>query len=300
MNTLEQKQQRLESILQLAPVVAVVVVDDVRAAVALARALVAGGIKAIEVTLRTATALEAIRAIAGEVEGAQAGAGTVLTPTDLASAENAGASFAVSPGATSALIAAAKDSALPYLPGAATPSESLRLFEFGYRLQKFFPAESAGGVNYLRSLAGPLPQIRFCPTGGISVGNAGTYLSLSNVICVGGSWLASADILRAQDWTKVESLARAAAHLRSALTSRRDAGLLAASSRWRGRSADYQLRTETGRDGGAIAGSIGVVFQFRNQQQGRMPRNVFGCLLCGRQCRPGLFRERTVFETGNG
>jgi 2-dehydro-3-deoxyphosphogluconate aldolase/(4S)-4-hydroxy-2-oxoglutarate aldolase len=216
MNTLEQKQLRLESILQLAPVVAVVVVDDVRAAVALARALVAGGIKAIEVTLRTAAALEAIRAIAGEVEGAEVGAGTVLTPADLISAENAGASFAVSPGATSALLAAARDSALPYLPGAATPSESLRLFELGYRLQKFFPAESAGGVNYLRSLAGPLPQIRFCPTGGISVGNAGTYLNLPNVICVGGSWLASADIMRAQDWATVESLARAAAHLRRA------------------------------------------------------------------------------------
>ena len=182
----------------------------------LARALVQGGIKAIEVTLRTPVALDAIRAIAAEVEGAVVGAGTLLTPRDLRAAEEAGARFGVSPGITPALLDAADDSALPYLPGAATATEAMRLFERGYTLQKFFPATPAGGPEYLRSLASPLPGIRFCPTGGISALTARDWLAVPNVFCVGGSWLSAAKLVRAGDWHQVEILAREAAALRTA------------------------------------------------------------------------------------
>ena len=214
MSAIESKQARVEATLRWAPVVAVVVIESLADAVPLARALVSGGIKAIEVTLRTPVALDAIRAIAAEVDGAVTGAGTLLTPADIAAAEKAGARFGVSPGSTSALLVAADDSALPWLPGAATATEAMRLLERGYRFQKFFPATQAGGPDYLRALASPLPGIRFCPTGGITAASAPDWLALPNVVCVGGSWMSSAKLLCAGDWSAVEDLARAAAALR--------------------------------------------------------------------------------------
>lgn len=203
----------LERILSAAPVVPVLIVEDARTAVPLARALIAGGLAAIEITLRTPAALEAIRAIAAEVEGADVGAGTVLTAAQFADAERAGASFVVSPGANPAILEAADEMDLPLLPGAATPSEAMTLLEYGYALQKFFPAEPAGGTAYLKALASPLPGIRFCPTGGIDGKNAAAYLALPNVICVGGSWVAPKDAVAAGDWPRIEALARQAASL---------------------------------------------------------------------------------------
>jgi 2-dehydro-3-deoxyphosphogluconate aldolase/(4S)-4-hydroxy-2-oxoglutarate aldolase len=214
MSDIQHKQGQVEAILRLAPVVAVVVIEDLSHAVPLARALAAGGIKAIEVTLRTPVALDAIRAITAEVEDAVVGAGTLLTPQDLRAAESAGARFGVSPGVTPALLDAADQSALPYLPGAATATEAMQLFERGYALQKFFPATAAGGPEYLRALASPLPAIGFCPTGGISAATAREWLAVTNVICVGGSWLSAARLVRSGDWSQVEVLAREAAALR--------------------------------------------------------------------------------------
>jgi len=214
-NAIRRKQEQVEAILRLAPVVAVVVIDDLAHGVPLARALVTGGIKAIEVTLRTPVALDAIRAIADGVEGAVVGAGTLLAAKDLRAAEIAGARFGVSPGITPALLDAAEQSSLPYLPGAATATEAMQLFERGYTFQKFFPATPAGGPEYLRSLASPLPGIRFCPTGGITAKTAPDWLALPNVICIGGSWMCSAKVVGAGDWAKVESLARQAAALRA-------------------------------------------------------------------------------------
>jgi 2-dehydro-3-deoxyphosphogluconate aldolase/(4S)-4-hydroxy-2-oxoglutarate aldolase len=214
MNQLD-RQQRIERTMRLAPVIPVVVIEDARAAVPMARALVAGGVPAIEVTLRTAAALQAVRAIAAEVEGAVVGVGTVLGEADLRAAYEAGARFAVSPGATSRLLDAADEIPLPLLPGAATASEAMALLERGYRHLKFFPAVPAGGAKLLAAWAGPLPQLSFCPTGGISVASAGDFLALPNVLCVGGSWLTPAGMLAAGDWAGIEQLARAAVHLRS-------------------------------------------------------------------------------------
>ena len=214
MNPIESHARRLAAILDLAPVVPVVVLHEAGQAVRLARALVAGGIRAIEVTLRTPAALDAVRAIASEVEGAVVGVGTVLDPQQLDQALRAGAQFAVSPGATPNLIAAARQHALPWLPGAATASECMALLEQGHRLVKFFPAEAAGGVDALKSFAGPLPQLGFCATGGIGAGNAAGYLALPNVRAVGGSWLTPAAALAAGDFACIEALARAAAGLR--------------------------------------------------------------------------------------
>jgi 2-dehydro-3-deoxyphosphogluconate aldolase/(4S)-4-hydroxy-2-oxoglutarate aldolase len=214
MNRYDTSQASLEPILRLSPVVPVIVIHDLAHAVPLARALVAGGTPAIEVTLRTPVALDAIRAIAGEVEGAQVGAGTVLTPRDLEAAASAGARFAVSPGATPALLDAAAYSHVPLLPGAATAGEVMALLERGYKLQKCFPAAAIGGPALLRSWSGPLPAARFCPTGGITAGNAREYLSLPNVVCVGGSWLAPRAAVEAGDWVAIEQLARTAAALR--------------------------------------------------------------------------------------
>jgi 2-dehydro-3-deoxyphosphogluconate aldolase / (4S)-4-hydroxy-2-oxoglutarate aldolase len=213
MSAIESKQSQIEATLRLGPVVAVVVIESLADAVPLARALVSGGIKAIEVTLRTPVALDAIRAIAAEVEGSVVGAGTLLTPAHIAAAEKAGARFGVSPGATPGLLDAADDSSLPWLPGAATATEAMRLLERGYRLQKFFPATQAGGPDYLRALASPLPGIRFCPTGGITAAAASEWLGLPNVVCVGGSWMSAAKLLRAGDWDAVQGLARTAAAL---------------------------------------------------------------------------------------
>lgn len=212
--SIETKQKQVESTLRLAPVVPVVIIDDARLAVPMARALVAGGIPAIEVTLRTPAALDAIKAIADEVEGAVVGVGTVLSAKDLRAAHKAGAKFAVSPGVSPGLLDAADDSELPLLPGAATASEVMTLLERGYRFLKFFPAVPAGGHKLLGAWASPLPQVTFCPTGGISLSSAPDFLSLPNVVCVGGSWLTPADKLHAGDWAGIEALAREAAALR--------------------------------------------------------------------------------------
>jgi 2-dehydro-3-deoxyphosphogluconate aldolase/(4S)-4-hydroxy-2-oxoglutarate aldolase len=201
------------SVLDLAPGLPVVVVDDAADAVPLARALVAGGLPAIEVTLRTPAALESIRAIAGAVPDAVVGAGTVLTPGQVAESVAAGARFLVSPGWTDVLLEAMRGSGVPFLPGVSTTSEVVALLERGVREMKFFPAQAAGGTAYLRSLAGPLPQVRFCPTGGIGPDTAPDYLALPNVGCVGGSWMLPADAVAARDWGRVELLAREAARL---------------------------------------------------------------------------------------
>jgi 2-dehydro-3-deoxyphosphogluconate aldolase/(4S)-4-hydroxy-2-oxoglutarate aldolase len=203
------------SVLDLAPVIPVVVLDDAADAVPLARALVAGGLPAIEVTLRTPAAQAAIRAIAGEVPEAVVGAGTVITPEQVRASVDAGARFLVSPGWTGLLLDAMEASGVPFLPGVSTTSEVVTLLERGVREMKFFPAEAAGGVPYLKALAGPLPQARFCPTGGIGAANAPAYLALPNVACVGGTWMIPSDAIRSGDWARVESLAREAAGLGS-------------------------------------------------------------------------------------
>ncbi len=203
-----------QEVLDLGPVVPVVVLEDPLAAVPLARALVAGGLPAIEVTLRTEKALEAIERIAAEVPDAVVGAGTVTTADQARAAAKAGSRFLVSPGCTDRLRAAMTDTGLPFLAGVATASEALALAEHGVTAMKFFPAQAAGGVPYLKALGGPLPGIRFCPTGGITVQNAPDYLALPNVGCVGGTWLTPKDLIAAQDWAAVEALAKAAAALR--------------------------------------------------------------------------------------
>ena len=203
----------MTSVLDLASVVPVVVIDDPSDAVPLARALVAGGLPAIEVTLRTPAALEAIGAVAEAVPDAVVGAGTVITPEQVRLAVTAGARFLVSPGWTDLLLEAMRASGVPYLPGVSTTSEVVALLERGVREMKFFPAEAAGGTAYLKSLNGPLPQARFCPTGGIGPANAPEYLALPNVGCVGGSWMLPADAVAARDWERVEALAREAAAL---------------------------------------------------------------------------------------
>ncbi|AJC58788.1 KHG/KDPG aldolase [Streptomyces sp. 769] len=201
------------SVLDLAPVIPVVVLQDAADAVPLARALVAGGLPAIEVTLRTPAALDAISAIADEVPEAAVGAGTLLDPAQVAAAGAAGARFLVSPGWSPRLLGALRDSGLPFLPGVSTASEVVTLLDEGVTELKFFPAEAAGGTAYLRSLAAPLPQARFCPTGGIGPASAPSYLALPNVGCVGGTWMLPADALAAKDWARVEGLAREAAAL---------------------------------------------------------------------------------------
>ncbi|MEU3279964.1 bifunctional 4-hydroxy-2-oxoglutarate aldolase/2-dehydro-3-deoxy-phosphogluconate aldolase [Streptomyces antibioticus] len=209
------------SVLDLAPVLPVVVVRDADDAVPLARALVAGGLPAIEVTLRTPAALDAVRRIAAEVPEAVVGAGTVIAPEQVTACVAAGARFLVSPGWTDGLLVAMRASGVPFLPGVSTATEVLALLERGVREMKFFPAQAAGGTACLRSLAGPLPQARFCPTGGVGPDNAAEYLSLPNVGCVGGSWMVPAEAVAGRDWGRVEELARGAAALagRSAETS---------------------------------------------------------------------------------
>lgn len=202
------------SVLDLAPVMPVVVLEDAADAVPLARALVAGGLPAIEVTLRTAAALDAIRAIAAEVPDAVVGAGTVISAQNVSDTVAAGARFLVSPGWTDTLLDAMKASGVPFLPGVSTTSEVVALLERGVTDMKFFPAEAAGGTAYLKALSAPLPQARFCPTGGISLASAPSYLALPNVGCVGGSWMIPGDAVAARDWSRVERLAAEAAALR--------------------------------------------------------------------------------------
>jgi 2-dehydro-3-deoxyphosphogluconate aldolase/(4S)-4-hydroxy-2-oxoglutarate aldolase len=208
------RSEAVEPILHIAPVIPVLVIEDLATAVPIARALVNGGLPVIEITLRSGEALDAITAVSAEVEGAIVGAGTVLSKGQLISSEKAGARFAVSPGVSPHLIYAAQDSGIPFLPGAATASEAMTLMDHGYPIQKFFPAVPAGGLDYLRALAGPLPAIQFCPTGGVNAASAAEYLALPNVICVGGSWLAPPDAVARHDWAHIESLARQAAALR--------------------------------------------------------------------------------------
>ena len=202
-----------ESLLDRVPVVPVVVLHQAEHAVPVARALVDGGLPVVEVTLRTPAALDAIEAIATEVPEILVGAGTIVAPHQVKDAVSAGAQFLVSPGTTESLAAAMQESGLPHLPGAATVSEVLRLLELGYSEMKFFPAEASGGVDFLRSIASPVPQARFCPTGGITADTAASYLALPNVGCVGGSWLTPATLVADRDWTAVARLAREASAL---------------------------------------------------------------------------------------
>jgi 2-dehydro-3-deoxyphosphogluconate aldolase/(4S)-4-hydroxy-2-oxoglutarate aldolase len=208
-----EQQDQIASILKAAPVVPVMVIERIEDAVPLARALVKGGLPVLEITLRTASALESIKRIIAEVEGAIVGAGTVLDRMQLAETETAGCAFAVSPGSSPGLIDAAKETRMPLLPGGVTATECMTLLELGYTHQKFFPAEPAGGIAYLSSLAQPLPQVKFCPTGGITPGSAPNYLKLSNVVTVGGSWMAPKKLIEAKDWAGIEKLAKAAAEL---------------------------------------------------------------------------------------
>lgn len=203
----------LAGILSLAPVIPVIIIENADDAAFAAQALVRGGLRAIEVTLRTEAALAAIAAMS-RVEGAIVGAGTVLNSDQLAAARQAGARFAVSPGATDTLLGAADRLGMPFLPGVATASEAMALIERGYRFAKFFPAEAAGGAATLKAFASPLPQLKFCPTGGISLDNARSYLALPNVVCVGGSWIASANALAKRDWAEIETQSRLASSLR--------------------------------------------------------------------------------------
>lgn len=204
--------KKAREICSLAPIVPVLVVKDAATARPLAEALVAGGLPALEVTLRTPAALDAISEMA-KVPGGVVGAGTLVTPEDVKAAKAAGATFGVSPGATDELIAACEAEDLPLLAGAATASEAMRLLARGYDMLKFFPAEASGGAPALKAIGAPLPQISFCPTGGVSPQNAQSYLSLPNVVCAGGSWVAPADLVAAGDWAGIESLARNANQL---------------------------------------------------------------------------------------
>ncbi|MFV1876648.1 bifunctional 4-hydroxy-2-oxoglutarate aldolase/2-dehydro-3-deoxy-phosphogluconate aldolase [Nioella sp.] len=210
--TPQQASLRAREIAALAPIIPVLVVDDAAHARPLAEALVAGGLPALEVTLRTPAALDVIREMA-KVPGGVVGAGTLLTPADVQAAKEAGATFGVSPGATDRLLDACEEADLPLLPGAATATEAMRLLERGYTMLKFFPAEASGGAPALKSIGAPIPQISFCPTGGVSMKNANDYLSLPNVLCAGGSWVAPKDAVEAGDWKRIESLAREAAAL---------------------------------------------------------------------------------------
>ncbi|MGV9297239.1 bifunctional 4-hydroxy-2-oxoglutarate aldolase/2-dehydro-3-deoxy-phosphogluconate aldolase [Amycolatopsis sp. NPDC003676] len=201
-------------LLALSPVMPVVVIDDVDDAVPTARALHAGGIGVIELTLRTPVALAAIERVAAEVPDIVVGAGTVTSPEQAKQAADAGAKFLVTPGCTDSVLDAAFATGLPFLPGAATVSEAMRLAERGLSALKFFPAEASGGAAFLKSIAGPLPQLQFCPTGGITASSAPSYLALPNVGCIGGSWLTPPKLLAAKDFAAVEKLAAEAAALR--------------------------------------------------------------------------------------
>jgi 2-dehydro-3-deoxyphosphogluconate aldolase / (4S)-4-hydroxy-2-oxoglutarate aldolase len=200
-----------ESLLDLVPVIPVVVIHDVEHAVPVARALVDGGLPVIELTLRTPVALDAIEAIASAVPEIRVGAGTIVSPHQAKDAVSAGAQFLVSPGTTDSLAAAMTETGLPHLPGAATVSEVLRLLELGYTEMKLFPAVASGGLDFLRSISAPVPQARFCPTGGITAETAASYLHLPNVGCVGGSWLTPADAVLDGDWDRIARLASEAA-----------------------------------------------------------------------------------------
>lgn len=204
----------LLEIMRASPVIPVIAIDKLEHAVPLARALVEGGIRVLEVTLRTEHGMPAIRAIAQEVPDAIVGVGTLTQPDEFAAARDAGAAFGVSPGLTPSLVEAAKKSGLPLLPGVMTPSEVMAAREAGFRQLKLFPAVPAGGIGMLNAIAGPLPDVTFCPTGGVSQENAAQFLACKNVACVGGSWLTPKNAMQSGDWKQITELARAASALR--------------------------------------------------------------------------------------
>ena len=211
--SLEKSRARLDALFALAPVVPVITIEDASAAVPLARALVAGGLPVVEITLRTEAAVEAARAIIAEVKEAVVGIGTVLTPDDLQRAEGLGAAFAISPGLSIELLHAATSGNLPFVPGIQTASDLIACVTRGYNLVKFFPAVPAGGLATLNALGGPFPNVRFCPTGGIAEADAAQWLAHPRVVAVGGSWVAPASDIKAGAWSKIEARARAAAAL---------------------------------------------------------------------------------------
>jgi 2-dehydro-3-deoxyphosphogluconate aldolase/(4S)-4-hydroxy-2-oxoglutarate aldolase len=206
--------QNIRAIMAVSPVMPVIVLDHADDAVPLAKALVAGGIRVLEVTLRTAAALESVKRIVAEVPEAIIGVGTIVTPGDVDAAIDAGAAFGVSPGSPDALLAHIKSRGMPFLPGTMNPTDVMRALAHGFDAMKLFPAQQAGGIGMLKALHGPLPQARFCPTGGIDAHNAADFLALPNVGCVGGSWLAPPSLVANKDWNSIEQLARAAAALR--------------------------------------------------------------------------------------
>lgn len=203
----------IRQIMDASPVMPVLVIQRIEDAVPLAKALYNGGLTVLEITLRTPVALEAITAIKEQLPDAIVGAGTVINAQTLAAAQQAGSQFFVSPGVNEGLLAAAKDSDIPLLPGVATPSEAMKLYELGYSALKFFPAEAAGGTPMLKSIGGPLPQLAFCPTGGVNPENAPSYLALPNVLCVGGSWMAPEKLIREQQWAQIAAMAKVASQL---------------------------------------------------------------------------------------
>ncbi|NJA05553.1 bifunctional 4-hydroxy-2-oxoglutarate aldolase/2-dehydro-3-deoxy-phosphogluconate aldolase [Methylococcaceae bacterium WWC4] len=205
----------IQEVMTTSPVMPVMVINHLESAVPLAKALVDGGLKVLEITLRTPVALDAIRRIKAEVPGAIVGAGTIINVQTLHAAIEAGAEFIVSPGVTETLLDAALETSVPLLPGIITPSEVMRLLDRGITAMKFFPAEAAGGIPMLKSIGGPLPQVTFCPTGGVNPKNAPEYLALSNVACVGGSWMAPADLVDAGDWAEITRRAAVAAQLKN-------------------------------------------------------------------------------------
>ena len=204
----------IAAVTAVAPVIPVLTIEDIRDAVPIASALAKGGLRALEITLRTDVALDAISIIARDVPDAVTGVGTVLEPAQFEQARRAGAQFAVSPGCSPALVAAAREAQMPYLPGVQTVSEAMVLREQGFQFLKFFPADAAGGVAWLKAVAAPLAGLRFCPTGGIGAQTAPAYLDLANVACIGGSWVAPREAVAAGDWQRIEQLAAAAVALK--------------------------------------------------------------------------------------
>lgn len=201
-------------VLTLTPVIPVVTIDDAGHAAPLARVLLASGIRTIEITLRTPAALDAIRAVANAAPEMKIGAGTVLNAADLNAAIEAGAHYALSPGSTPKLMKAARKAAIPFIPGVASATEIMRGLDFGFTCFKFFPAEQLGGVAAVKALGAPLAAARFCPTGSITLEKAPAYLALSNVLCVGGSWVAPSEYIRAGDWASIEAAAKRAVALK--------------------------------------------------------------------------------------
>ncbi|TMN89413.1 keto-deoxy-phosphogluconate aldolase [Pseudoalteromonas phenolica] len=204
----------IENILTSAPVVPVVVIENLEDAVPLAKALYNGGLKALEITLRTPVAAEAVKLMKEAVPEAYVGTGTVIDKATFEASVVAGADFMVSPGVNDELLALAKETDIPFLPGAATPSEVMNLASHGFKFLKFFPAEAAGGAPMLKSIGGPLPQVKFCPTGGISLATAPKYLALNNVVCVGGTWMLDKELIANKDWQAIEALAKQASEVK--------------------------------------------------------------------------------------